>query len=239
MNPEQLYNIGNIEELAVGLNGANKSESTDNEPDVFPHEAFTGVFYRWMDQMREVTDAPVEYLWGALLLAIGIIIGRGAWISNPRPLYPNFYVLFLGPSGSSRKSTVLSLAQHLLELFNVDYKTLHGIVSSEGVIEALAEREAMKALGYADELRPLLSVAGRKGTQDLIPKLQSLYYCTTTSIDRRKDPVTAIDPFFSINFWRSWVNRARPFRDQKNCETSHGTTYGSRSTIFATSEIAR
>jgi hypothetical protein len=90
------------------------------------------------------------------------------------------------------------LAQHLLELFNVDYKTLHGIVSSEGVIEALAEREAMKALGYADELRPLLSVAGRKGTQDLIPKLQSLYYCTTTSIDRRKDPVTAIDPFFSI-----------------------------------------
>jgi hypothetical protein len=70
MNPEQLYNIGNIEELAVGLNGANKSESTDNEPDVFPHEAFTGVFYRWMDQMREVTDAPVEYLWGALLLAI-------------------------------------------------------------------------------------------------------------------------------------------------------------------------
>jgi Protein of unknown function (DUF3987) len=199
MNPEQLYNIDNIEELVAGLSGSDKMTfATEDEPDAFPQEAFTGIFFRWLDQIRQVTDAPIEYLWGALLLGIGIIIGRGAWIANPRPLYPNFYVLFLGPSGSSRKSTVVYLVQHLLELLNIDYKTLQGIVSSEGVVEALSEHEEIKALGYADEFRTLLSVAGRKGTQDLIPKLQSLYYCTTTSIDRRKDPSTAIDPFFSI-----------------------------------------
>jgi hypothetical protein len=108
------------------------------------------------------------------------------------------YVLLLGPSGSSRKSTVLFLAQHLLDVFQVKYKTLHGVVSSEGIIEALAEGEETKALGYVDEFRTLLSVAGRKDTQDLIPKLQTLYYCTTTSIDRRKDPATAVDPYFSL-----------------------------------------
>jgi hypothetical protein len=254
MRPEQLYAVDNIEELATGLSSGEKIvPGTEDEPETFPQEAFTGIFYRWLDQLRQVTDAPVEYLWAALLLAIGIIIGRRASVSNPRPLYPNFYVLLLGPSGSSRKSTVLFLAQHLLELFGVPYKTLHGIVSSEGIIEALAEREETKVLGYADEFRTLLSVAGRKGTQDLIPKLQTLYYCTTTSIDRRKDPVTAVEPFFSLmtaspveyiedligereisggffNRFLTVVGNPRKSnpnltRDRKKCARSHGITY--------------
>jgi hypothetical protein len=127
-----------------------------------------------------------------------MVIGRNAWISNPRPLFPNIYLLLVGPSGSSRKSTVLWLARNLLEELGEDFKTLHGIVSTEGIIEPLSARAEMKALAYADEFRTLLSVASRKGTQDLLPKLNSLYYCETTSVDRRKDPASAIKPFFSL-----------------------------------------
>jgi hypothetical protein len=164
----------------------------------FPAEAWTGLFGHWRDEVGECTDAPLENLWGAFLLATGMIIGRNAWISNPRPLFPNIYLLLVGPSGSSRKSTVLWLARKLLEELNEDFKTLHGIVSTEGIIEPLSERAEMKALADTDEFRALLSVANRKGSQDLLPKLNSLYYCETTSVDRRKDPASAIKPFFSL-----------------------------------------
>jgi len=63
----------------------------------------------------------------------------------------------------------------------------------------LAGREGTKALIFADEFRALLAVARRKGTQDLIPRLNSLYYCPQqSSVDRVKNPTTAIRPFLSM-----------------------------------------
>jgi putative DNA primase/helicase len=164
----------------------------------FPESAWIGLFRLWRDELGECTDAPIENLWGAFLLATGMAIGRNRWICNPMPLYPNVYLLLLGDSGISRKSTVLGFAERLLKESGTDFKTLYGIVSTEGIIEPLAAEEGKKALAYADEFRTLLGVANRKGTQDLLPKLNSLYYCRTTSVDRRKDPVTAVDPFFSM-----------------------------------------
>jgi hypothetical protein len=44
-----------------------------------------------------------------------------------------------------------------------------------------------------------LAVARRKGTTDLLPKLNSLYYCPEReSIDRREKSTTIVEPFFSI-----------------------------------------
>jgi Protein of unknown function (DUF3987) len=80
----------------------------------------------------------------------------------------------------------------------VDFKQLDGVVSSEGIYEALAEREGMKGLVYADEFRALLSVAKRKGTQDILPKLNSLYYCPERSSIDRIDSTTIIRPFVSL-----------------------------------------
>ena len=182
----------------IARTSASTEEAREDETVLFPKEALTGVFFRWIDQTRELTDAPIEYLWSMFLVCVGMMIGRRACISNPMPLYPNFYLLFLGQSGSTRKSTVLSLGQHLLDLSRVQFKTLSGIVSSEGLIEALSEQPETKALAVADEFRKLLSVATRKGGQDLLPTLQSLYYGRTASVDRRKNPTTAIDPFFSL-----------------------------------------
>lgn len=52
---------------------------------------------------------------------------------------------------------------------------------------------------YADEFRALLSVARRKGTQDILPKLNTLYSCPERdSIDRVKDSTEIINPFISL-----------------------------------------
>src|SRR5262245_10683653 len=140
-----------------------------DEDIIFPEIAWTGLFLKWRDIVAPCTEAPLESLWGAFLIAAGLVIGRNAWRWSPRPLYPNFYLLLMGQTGDSRKSTVLWLACELLRHVGVDFKELDGVVSAEGIYEALAMHDDTKGLIYADEFRALLSVAKRKGTQDILP----------------------------------------------------------------------
>src|SRR5690348_17309341 len=57
----------------------------------------------------------------------------------------------------------------------------------------------MHALVYADEFRSLLSVAKRKGTQDILPRLQSLHSSPARdTITRRKESTTIVKPFVSL-----------------------------------------
>lgn len=165
----------------------------------FPGAAWRGLFGQWRDVVAPCTEASLESLWGAFLVAAGLMLGRNAWKESPRRLYPNFYLLLLGQTGDSRKSTVLWLAGELLRHVGEEVEILTGIVSTEGLFERLAKAEETRALGYVDELRSLLSVARRKGTQDLLPKLNSLYSCPDKeTIDRREKPTTVIRPFFSL-----------------------------------------
>jgi uncharacterized protein DUF3987 len=165
----------------------------------FPESAWTGLFADWRNAVSASTEASLESLWSVFLLACGLVIGRRVWRSTPRPLFPNFYILLLGQTGDARKSTCLWLATEFLNRIGEDFKSLDGIVSTEGLIEALAGREETKALIYADEFRALLSVARRKGTQDILPRLNGLYYCPEkSSVDRVKKPTIAIRPFVSV-----------------------------------------
>lgn len=165
----------------------------------FPEAAWTGLFAQWRDTVAPCTEAALENLWGAFLVAVGLMLGRSVWKDSPRPLYPNFYLLLLGLTGDSRKSTVLWFAGELLRHVGEVIEILTGIVSTEGIFERLAKKEQTRALGYADEFRSLLSVARRKGTQDILPKLNSLYYCPEREgIDRREKSTMVIRPFFSL-----------------------------------------
>ena len=186
-----------IEELPVSCY-SDKPEQSDTVK-IFPEVAWSGLFGEWRQMVAPCTEASLESIWGAFLLAAGMVIGRKVWRYTPRPVYPNFYILLIGQTGDSRKSTVLWLASELLRHAGEEVKSLEGIVSSEGLIEALAAREGTKAPIFADEFRGLLAVARRKGTQDLLPRLNSLYYCPQqSSVDRVKNPTTAVRPFLSM-----------------------------------------
>lgn len=171
----------------------------EQENSVFPEDAWTGLFGRWRDIVAPCTEASLESLWGAFLIAAGLIIGRNAWRESPQPIYPNFYLLLIGQTSDSRKSTVMWLACELLRHVGEDFKDLTGVVSSEAIYDALADHEGTKALIYADEFRSLLSVAKRKGTQDILPRLNTLYHCPErASIDRVKDSTPIVNPFLSL-----------------------------------------
>jgi Protein of unknown function (DUF3987) len=174
-----------------------ETESLIQQP--FPEAAWTGLFSRWRDIAAPCTEAPLESLWAAFLLAAGMVLGRNVWRHSPRPVFANFYLLLIGQTGDSRKSTVLWLVEELLQRVGACVQIIKGIVSTEGLLEALGNKEETKALGYADEFRSLLSVAKRKGTQDIIPRLQSLYSCPNQDMVTRKEKsTTAVKPFLSF-----------------------------------------
>ena len=107
----------------------------------FPSVAWSGLFKRWREIAAPCTEASLESLWGAFLIAAGLILGRTIWRSSPRPIYPNFYLLLLGQTGDSRKSTVIYLAEQLLQRVGIEIQTIRGIVSTEGLLEALAQKD--------------------------------------------------------------------------------------------------
>lgn len=207
MRSEQLYNIENIEELAVGISnsatthGAPESTTANKtaEQIPFPESAWSKPFAHWREVTAPCTEAALENIWAALLVAAGMTIGRNAWRESPQPLYPNFYLLLLGSTGDSRKSTVLWLLRELLDRVGVKFQNLAGVASVEGIYEALAVCEGTKAIIYNDEFRALLAVGKRQTTQNLLPRLNSLYYCPKRdSIDRVKDSTVIIEPFVSL-----------------------------------------
>jgi hypothetical protein len=175
------------------------TEEPEHTVKAFPEAAWHGLFAKWRDIAAPCTEAALESLWAAFLLAVGMVIGRGAWRESPQKLYPNFYLLLIGQTGDSRKSTVLWLVCELLERIGIAFKKLAGVASVEGIYEALAERDGTKALLFNDEFRSLLAVGKRQSTQNILPRLNSLYYCPQRdSIDRVKDSTTIVDPFVSM-----------------------------------------
>jgi len=94
---------------------------------------------------------------------------------------------------------VIWLAEELLQRVGADVEIIKGIVSTEGLLEALAKKDETSALAYADEFRSILSVARRKGTQDIIPRLQSLHSCPyQDTVTRKENSTTAVKPFLSF-----------------------------------------
>jgi len=167
----------------------------------FPEKAWQGVFSQWRDIVCPATEAPQEYLWAACLIVIGMVLERHVNIKNPRALYPNFFALLLGQTGDDRKSTSLNFAQdalfHIGILDQVD--VLHGIQSAEAIYDSLQRVDGAKTLIYCDEFRSLLSVANRKGTGDILPRLGSLYYCPPKdSLNRRDQRTVIVNPFLSL-----------------------------------------
>jgi len=107
-------------EQHFGVQEISEPESEERIAKTFPQAAWTGLFRSWRDVVAPCTEAPLESLWGAFLLAAGLILGRSVWRSSPRPLYPNFYLLLVGQTGDSRKSTVIWLAEELLQRVGAD-----------------------------------------------------------------------------------------------------------------------
>jgi hypothetical protein len=158
-------------------------ESSSEEPEEaaptdFPDEAFTGLFKSYLELVGPCTEAPSSYHWVTCLTMTGLLLGRNVFVRSPFPLYPNFYSLLIGPTGLNRKSTSMTFGvREILHKIPNNIVYVPGALSSEGIYEELSKRSGCQLLLYCDEMRSLLNVAGRQGTADILPRLNSLYGC--------------------------------------------------------------
>ncbi|OGU70154.1 MAG: hypothetical protein A3H45_10540 [Ignavibacteria bacterium RIFCSPLOWO2_02_FULL_55_14] len=200
LSEEQQEQLTDLAEGGTGEKRNRKDAEDQSKP--FPETAWTGLFATWREIVVPSTEAAPENLWSMFLVAVGLMLGRNVWAILPREIYPNFFVLLTGRTGDPRKSTALELLKQTLKRIgeDQDVEVLTGLVSTEGLFEALAKTERKRALVFSDEFRSLLCIAkGRKATQDLLPKLNSLYSCPDfDSINRKERSTRIVEPFVSL-----------------------------------------
>jgi hypothetical protein len=76
------------------------------------HENWLAAF---MEYIKTMESPPMFHLWTGLSTLAGVL-ARKVWVipKYRKPIYPNFYVLLVAPSGTSRKSTTTNKGVDLL-----------------------------------------------------------------------------------------------------------------------------
>jgi hypothetical protein len=125
--------------------------------------------FNFVDKFLEITntvESPTSYLTWAAYVTVGATLRSNVYIDFPRrksKITPNLYVLLVGDSGATRKSTPLKITNYLLKTIN-NTKLIEGRASIQGVMKELAEirrtdktmLEEASGLLYAEEFAAML-----------------------------------------------------------------------------------
>src|SRR5690349_20274974 len=96
--------------------GTERNESANSEAlPRLPKAVWRWPFNEYWEAVKDSTEAPAEFHLASLLLALGAVIGRRAYIVSPTPIYPNLYVCLVGSTSDDRKSTAADLAVSFAE----------------------------------------------------------------------------------------------------------------------------
>jgi hypothetical protein len=72
---------------------------------------------RYMAACEPLETARAYDFWGAMW-ALGTVLGRGVYVPRPHaPVYMNWYVIFAGESGITRKSTAVRMSRDIVRQF--------------------------------------------------------------------------------------------------------------------------
>lgn len=87
-----------------------------------------------------LTDAPPMYHYMGAISAISTVLGNQVWVQyGSQKLYPNLYILLLGPSSAYRKTTSINMAKKIVAKVNPD-KILPNEFSYEALLDILSRR---------------------------------------------------------------------------------------------------
>lgn len=142
-----------------------------------PESAWVWPYDEWRDIVGPCSDAPDEYHWGIMRAVLGLAVGRKLYIRHPKRLFPNCYMLLIGPARRNRKSTCLGFGLDLLQKMGQKYVIIRHPESPKRIYDMLSKGEGKPGLLFQDEFRGLLAVGHRPGTADMVSRLNTLYYC--------------------------------------------------------------
>ncbi|KKN23494.1 hypothetical protein LCGC14_0904290 [marine sediment metagenome] len=139
-----------------------------------PKKKTERVLDNWLMRYGEYTiesESPEQFhLWTGLSI-IASVVRRNVWLDQgTHTLYPNMYVILVGPPGRVRKSTSIRLGRHLLLdieniHFGADSCTREELIKSMAKISVTATQAAMTI--HSTELSSLIEPSGIKMIQFL------------------------------------------------------------------------
>ena len=113
----------------------------------FPRDIISEIpiFQDYIDAWDGASECPLEYHFASLKAYLCAMLGRVIYLNEAMPLYPNCFVVLMGPAGFSRKSTAMSALDYYVAS-NVD-PNVHiegSINSSEGLGNTFALPDGIK-----------------------------------------------------------------------------------------------
>ena len=77
-------------------------------------------FYKGWCEYMSATEAPPLYSKWIALSMVAAVLKRTVWLQWDKSLYPNMYILLIGPAGFARKGTAMGPAKGLLSKLSVE-----------------------------------------------------------------------------------------------------------------------
>lgn len=159
---------------------------------------------KYVAHMVDKTDAYSDYHYAAALTLLSIAANRTVFthIKNTGNIYTNLWLMCLGQSSFSRKSTALNTVK-IIAGANIDFKSCPGMFSTEGLVEAFSDNP--RSYLVKDECAQILgSINKKQYMSDVRDVLCELYDCgdikrklrTSKKNDRSEYEITDSYPVF-------------------------------------------
>ena len=146
----------------------------------FPYEVVTGVAREFSELYCHYVESPIQFAYMSFLACLGSVLSPHLTLATELKPQPLLYVLLLGPSGSSRKSTIIKLTTEFFLSALMDRYSLNicrGIGSELGLLrqfEGLKDRDQLSILLCLDEFKMLTSKSSITGSA-ILPCLSTLF----------------------------------------------------------------
>lgn len=158
----------------------------------------TGDFLqKYVEFASEVTDAPVQYHNIIALAVLATALGNNVYLERGnKKIYPNMWVIILGPSSAFRKSTVLSIGKDLLR--RVCENTLLPEEFSQEKLLALLQDQPQGIFIYY-EFMALVGLLQRDYMAGAKALLTELFDCPTKYTRKTKgEVVEVVNPVLNL-----------------------------------------
>lgn len=174
--------------------------------EVIPSYSFTPAFLpnhfvsRFVNYVAAQTDAPLEYAEAAALTLLSIAGYRckSALAPYPGGLSNNLYILLVGPTTVSRKSTVQRITSNIIKAV-MPPSVLPNRATTEALIKALAQRSGVPSVWAPDEFGiTLAEIYNRDYMRGLEEMLLTVYSGDDYEYQRVLDSVHIRSPHLSV-----------------------------------------
>lgn len=158
--------------------------------------AFLDRYTKWCDKF---TDAPLQYHQSVAYWMIGSVIGRNCFMTvGDQQIFPNIWLLVLGPSSFYRKTTSIFIARKMLKAICPE-----SLISDQWTMESLIAimQTEPKGIMIHSEFKSFLSVLQKDYNHGAQSFLTELYDCNSFSRVRGTSDIKRYSiesPFLSL-----------------------------------------